>query len=179
VTAILAAMNTVQVQAGDSVYVPPGMPHAIGEGILLVEVQQPEDLSILLEWQDYDIDGPTDGHLGIGFEAALAAVDARAWNSTQIGELVVRGGANERTLAASSQEYFRAARVDVTAPTVLAAGFSVMVVLSGAGSLTPVRPESQAIPLSAGDTVLVAHSLGAFTLDGDLAILRCQPPVPD
>lgn len=176
VTAILAAMHTVEVQAGDSVYVPPGMPHAIGAGIFLVEVQQPEDLSILLEWQDYAIDGPTDGHLGIGFEAALKATDVRAWTSAEINELVVRGGVSERTLAGPSAEYFRAARFDVTAPTDFDSGFSVLVVLSGSGTLIASDPGSPTIRLSAGDTLLVAHALGAFTVEGELAFLRCQPP---
>ena len=176
VTAILAAMHTIEVHAGDSIYVPPGMPHAIGAGIFLVEVQQPEDLSILLEWQDYAIDGPAYGHLGIGFGAALNATDTRAWTSAQISALVVRGGVSDHTLADSSAEYFRASRVDVSAPTKFAAGFSVLVVLSGTGMVTASEPGSQAIPLSAGDTLLVAHALGAFTVDGKLALLRCQPP---
>jgi mannose-6-phosphate isomerase len=176
VTAMLAAMHTIEVQAGDSVYVPPGMPHAIGSGIFLVEVQQPEDLSILLEWKDYALDGPADGHLGIGFDTALAATDTRAWTSSQINELVVRGGVGQHTLADSSTEFFRASRVDVTAPTEFAAGFSVLVVLSGKGTLSTPGSQALPVPLSAGDTVLVAHALGAFSIDGKLAVLRCEPP---
>lgn len=174
VTAMLAAMHSIEVQAGDSVYVPPGMPHAIGAGIFLVEVQQPEDLSILLEWTGFALDGPADGHLGIGVDTALTATDARAWSAAQIAELVVRGGAGQHTLAESSSEFFRASRVDVSAPTEFAAGFSVVVVLSGAGTLT--AQGSPAVPLAAGDTVLVAHALGAFTIDGELSVLRCEPP---
>jgi len=176
VTAILAAMHTVEVHSGDSIYVPPGLPHAIGAGVFLVEVQQPEDLSILLEWQGYAIDGPADGHLGIGFEAALQATDTRAWSAAELSELVVRGGIGKRTLADSSAEYFRASRFDVMAPTNFGAGFSVLVVLSGSGTLVATDPGSPAIPLSAGDTLVLAHALGAFTIDGELAILRCQPP---
>lgn len=175
VTEMLAAMHSIEVHAGDSVFVPPGMPHAIGAGIFLVEVQQPEDLSILLEWKDFAIDGPADGHLGIGFEAALAATDTRAWPSAQIQTLVVHGGTHDRTLAESSAEFFRASRVDVSAPTEFAAGFGVVVVLSGNGMLT--APGSEGFPLAAGDTVLVAHALGAFTIVGELAVLRCEPPL--
>ncbi|TFD29122.1 class I mannose-6-phosphate isomerase [Cryobacterium sp. TMT2-23] len=177
VAAIMAAMHVIEVNAGDSIYVPPGLPHAIGAGIFLVEVQQPEDLSILLEWQDFAIDGPADGHLGIGFETALQATDIRAWTLGQINELVVRGGANGHTLAASSAEYFRASRVDVTAPTAFDSGFGVLVVLSGKGTLTPSGPGAPRIELSAGDTLLLAYALGSFTLDGELSVLRCQPPV--
>jgi mannose-6-phosphate isomerase len=75
VPAMLAAMNRVSVTPGDVVYVPAGVPHAIGAGILLVELQEPSDLSILLEWEGFAIDGRRDGHLGLGFPTALRAVD--------------------------------------------------------------------------------------------------------
>ena len=39
------------------VLVPAGVLHAIGEGVLLVELQEPEDLSILLEWRGFELDG--------------------------------------------------------------------------------------------------------------------------
>ena len=47
---MLAATNRVPVRAGDAIVCPAGVPHAIGEGILLVEVQEPTDFSVLLEW---------------------------------------------------------------------------------------------------------------------------------
>ena len=65
VRTLLGAMHQLEVSTGDAVLVPAGMPHAIGAGVFLVEVQEPEDLSILLEWRDFAIDGPRDGHLGL------------------------------------------------------------------------------------------------------------------
>lgn len=46
---MLDLMHSIDVEPHDTVYVPPGLLHAIGPGILLAEVQEPEDLSILLE----------------------------------------------------------------------------------------------------------------------------------
>jgi hypothetical protein len=68
---LLASLNTVPVAAGDTVLVPAGLPHAIGQGVLLVELQEPTDLSVLLEWEGFAIDGRAQGHLGLGFELAL------------------------------------------------------------------------------------------------------------
>ena len=48
--AILGSLNKVPVAAGDTWLVPAGVPHAIGAGITLVELQEPTDFSILLEW---------------------------------------------------------------------------------------------------------------------------------
>jgi len=58
---MLEAMHEVSVTPGDGVYIPPGLPHAIGAGVFLLELQEPEDLSILLEWKGFNVDGVVDG----------------------------------------------------------------------------------------------------------------------
>ena len=62
---MLAALQRVPVAAGDAVLVPAGTLHAIGAGILLLELQEPTDLSVLVEWKPF---GVTDGseHLAAG-----------------------------------------------------------------------------------------------------------------
>jgi len=47
--AMLAAMHELPVAPGDMVFVPAGTAHAIGDGILLLELQEPTDFSVLLE----------------------------------------------------------------------------------------------------------------------------------
>lgn len=174
VDAMLAAMHRIEVGAATSVYVPPGLPHSIGAGVFLVEVQEPEDMSILLEWRDFEIDGTSEGHLGIGFEKALRAVDRRGWADAEIHALVVRAARSGRTLAPGSEQYFRVERHEVTGTTVLDAGFSVIVVLEGAGSFTAA--DGLESSLQRGDTVLVPHASGKLTVIGDVTLLRCRPP---
>ena len=69
--ALLGALNPVAVSAGDAVFVPAGVPHAIGEGILIVELQEPTDLSVLLEWDGFGIDDEQAATLGLGWDVAL------------------------------------------------------------------------------------------------------------
>ena len=175
VEAMLAAMHRVEVRPGDSVYVPPGCPHAIGAGVFLVEVQEPEDLSILLEWKDFAIDGPADGHLGLGFETALQAADTAALKPADLDALVVRAGTGEATLSEAAARYFRAERADIDGTAVLDAGFSILVVLSGEGTLTA---DGRRFPLSRGNTVLVPFAAGELQVDGSLSVVRCRPPRP-
>lgn len=47
---LLASMNSFPVAPGDTVLVPAGLPHALGAGVFVVELQEPTDWSILLEW---------------------------------------------------------------------------------------------------------------------------------
>jgi mannose-6-phosphate isomerase len=69
---MLAHMNEVRVRPGDGVVVPAGQAHATGAGVFLVEVQEPTDFSILLEWSATTA-SRDEAHLGLGFDVALAA----------------------------------------------------------------------------------------------------------
>ena len=175
---MLAAMTPLAVRAGDSVFVPPGLPHAIGEGALLVEVQEPTDLSILLEWRDFRLDGERDGHLGLGFGIALDAVDRSEWNADRLAGLVGRGSRRTGSLLpVMADPYFRVERIEVDGRVRLDAGYSIVVATEGRGTLTGTA-EAEPLDLAAGATVLVPHAAGELEVTGRLELLRCRPPRP-
>src|SRR5215211_3314689 len=66
VDALLGSLHHLVVRPGDLVFVPAGVPHAIGGGALIVELQEPTDFSILCEWKGFPVD-PHDAHLGLGW----------------------------------------------------------------------------------------------------------------
>src|SRR4051812_14737540 len=103
---MLAATNRVPVQAGDGVLCPAGVPHAIGAGVLLVEVQEPTDFSVLLEYQGFALDGPAEGHLKLGYDLALECVDRSTWTPERLAEL--RG--TDRLLPRTADPFFAADR---------------------------------------------------------------------
>lgn len=168
--AMLGLMHEVSVQAGDCVFVPHGVLHAIGAGILLAEVQEPEDLSILLEWKDFDLDGENDGHLGLGFDLALSAVELRGRTDDEVEALVRRGVAEGSTLPAEADAYFRLDRVDGRRD--FPAGFGIVIALVEGVRLTLASGSSRL--LAAGSTTLVPYSAGTFRIDG--AALIARPP---
>src|SRR3954466_12738451 len=53
--ALVDAVHRREVRPGDAVLVPSGTAHYIGEGILVTELQEPTDLSILLEWDGFAV----------------------------------------------------------------------------------------------------------------------------
>lgn len=120
VTSLLAATNEVAVAAGDAVLCPAGMPHAIGAGILLVELQEPTDLSVLLEWDGFPLSAD-DAFLGLDPELALRCVDRQVCGPDRLDAL--RTPAPGSLLPAEAAPYFRAEPV-------------------GAGSGTPGSPSS-------------------------------------
>ncbi|CCH86910.1 Mannose-6-phosphate isomerase [Modestobacter italicus] len=173
VEVLLAAMHRVEVAPGDAVLVPAGLPHAIGAGVLLVEVQEPEDLSILLEWRGFALDGERDGHLGLGFDLALQAADLSGWSPERIDSLVVRRRGPGPVLPERAAEFFRVDRVLGGDP--LAASFGVVVVTRGQGRLR-AADDGWTATVGAGQTLLVPHGAGALALDGDVEALWCRPP---
>jgi mannose-6-phosphate isomerase len=179
--ALRDVVNRVPVAPGDALLCPAGVPHAIGAGILLVELQEPTDFSVLLEWRDHAIDGDTAGHLGLGYERALTAVDRTAWDRERLASLrgpgprgAPRAGGN--VLPAGADRYFRAELLDGDAGGRLGPDFSVLVVLEGGGTLT--TDEGHSVPISAGSTVLIPYAAGGTALTGPLTALRCRPPAP-
>lgn len=172
---LLDRMHTVRVDAGDTVFVPPGLLHAIGDGILLVEVQQPEDLSILLEWHGFELDGALDGHLGLGFPAALSGVERSARTAAEVDALVRRAPGPGPVLAPASAPFFRLDLVEVPSAAPLPSGFGVLVVLDGSVTLRAVAGDVRA---TAGSTVLVPAGAGGVSLLGSARVLHCRPPAP-
>lgn len=173
--AMLGAMHTLRLRAGDAVLVPAALPHAIGEGAFVVELQEPTDLSILMEWTGFRIDGAALGHLGLGFGTALAAVNRRAWTAAEVEALRGADASTVGELLPAAAEFFRAERC--RGPVTWEPGFAVVVVVAGQGTLR--ADDGSVVPLRPGQTLLLPHSAGAVDVSGavDLALLRCRPPV--
>ena len=167
--AMLAAMHELPVAAGDTVFVPAGTPHAIGAGILMVELQEPTDFSITLEWNGFELT-EDECHLGLGWQRALPALDRSGWDRDRVAAL---RGTPDRMLAGDAAPYFRADRVSGGAA--LEPGYAVIVAVRGEGTLVTGEGE-QAI--RTGAAVLVPHAAGAGELRGAVETIRCRPPDP-
>jgi mannose-6-phosphate isomerase len=168
---MLAATNRVPVRAGDAVLCPAGLPHAIGAGVFLVEVQEPTDFSVLLEWTGF-ADGPDAGHLGLGYELALSCVDRQAWAPDRLDGL--RGPRGSRLLPAPADPFFAVERLRPGAgSSTMEPAFSVVVVTAGAGELSSEHAPPLAV--RAGHTVLVPFGAGRCALRGQVGAVRCKP----
>lgn len=175
--ALLASLHRRPVRAGDTVLVPAGVPHAIDAGIFVLELQEPTDLSALLEWEGFAVDGERDGHLGLGFPTVLDALRLDPLPPGEREALVrasgLTGGEVRSLLADRADGYFRAdllpggGRVD--------AGFAVVLVLAGSGVVTTER--GAAVPVDRGAAFVVPWAAGGWGLQGAEAVV-CRPPLP-
>jgi mannose-6-phosphate isomerase len=183
-SAVLGAMHEIRVREGDTVLVPAGLPHAVGAGVFLVELQEPTDFSVLLEWEGFDLDGKRDGHLGLGFDVALACVDRSGWGGEEVARLSSRRQASpadrpgvEALFPPEADPFFRAERIRPGgSSSSLPAGFSIVVVAGGRGRLE--SGSESVLEVERGATVLIPFAAGDCRLVGALEAVRCLPPDP-
>ncbi len=180
--ALMGALQTKPVRTGDAMLVPAGLPHTVPAGIFVLELQEPTDLSILLEWQGFAVDGFKDGHLDLGFDLALQAVDCSAISSTDLDRLVMSADALNAAglrsvFPAQADPYFRAQRIDSSAgPVAVDAGFAILLVTHGSGI---VRSDAGSFEVARGDVLLIPYAAGDWSLDGGAIAVACRPPSPD
>ena len=175
--AMLGALNPLPVRAGDAIFVPAGTPHAIGDGILIVELQEPSDMSVLLEWDGFGIEDDDEATLGLGWERALRCVHHAALDASALRGPDRNGdGSVTRLLPPAADRFFRADRIAPGPVAELEAGFAILVVTDGGGTLHSEHAEP--LDVRRGDTLLVPWAAGTSRLEGDLVALACRPPDP-
>lgn len=175
-TGLLNSLEFKQVQAGDAVFVPAGVPHAIESGIFVLELQEPTDLSILLEWDGFAVDGDKDGHLNLGFETALDALQLEPLTDKQQGQIISRFESTQSISHAIfksiADDFFRADYLTGDSRRV-EPGFGVFLALAGNGVMK--FSNASAIGVNIGDAIVVPHSAGELSIENCAGILS-RPP---
>lgn len=173
--AVEPLLHRFEPKAGDCVLVPAGTVHAIGAGIVLVEVQQMSDATFrVYDWGRLGADGrPRPLHL----DHALESID---FERGPVGPVTPRSepsvGGRREGLCASP--YFRLERVEVTEPTLLGRvdRFTVLIGLKG---LALIEHEGLGYRLSRGQCLLLPASIGPCTVaaeDDPATVLTCVVP---
>lgn len=185
---MLAHMNRIVVERGMGILVPAGTAHAIDGGIFLAEVQEPTDLSILLEWS-VTTSTRDESHLGLGFDTVMGAVSTKALPQSAIEHLVVLHDLDARTTAPVSllpeaaDPYFQlfavssaggAEGADSEDADPVDAGFSVALALGGAGSLVS-EASGDTVGFTAGEVFAVPVGFGPWTVSGAGSVLVAGP----
>ena len=173
---LLDSLNFLEVKAGDAVFVPAGVPHAIEAGIFVLELQEPTDLSILLEWDGFAVDGDKDGHLNLGYETALDALKFDPLTEAENLEIITRfessANSSHRIFNSIADDFFRADYL-VGDSRKVDAGFGVFLVLSGDGEMD--FENYGKLKVQIGDAIVIPHCAGAFTVSGCKGIIS-RPP---
>jgi mannose-6-phosphate isomerase len=176
--ALLASLRRSEVSVGDAILVPAGVAHAIDAGIFLLELQEPTDLSALLEWEGFAVDGIKDGHLGLGFETVTDALKLDPLTDSEFESLILRnvlsGGALRSILPLKADGYFRAHLAPQAGD--FEPGFAIALVLNGSGTVTFANADTMEI--TQGDALVIPHAAGNYSVSGANVII-CRPPLAE
>jgi mannose-6-phosphate isomerase len=164
---LLDTMHRLPVAAGDTIFVPAGVPHVIGADIVLLELQEPSDLSLVLEWQGAMTE--QQAFLGLARGLVLGAVERHA---VDVAHLTSRRGAH--LFPREADRFFRA-RI-AGGGDELEPAYSVLIVTDGEGELRPTNAEP--VCVSRGSVLLVPFASGAVALSGACRAVQCRPPLP-
>ena len=175
-TGLLNSLEFKQVRAGDAVFVPAGVPHAIESGIFVLELQEPTDLSILLEWDGFAVDGDKDGHLNLGFDTALDALRLDPLSDEQQGQIISRFESSDLIshgiFKSIADNFFRADYLTGDSRKI-EPGFGIFLALAGSGLMrfSNVDP----LEVNIGDAIVIPYSAGELSLENCAGILS-RPP---
>ncbi|HHW09414.1 MAG TPA: hypothetical protein GXX29_05520, partial [Firmicutes bacterium] len=195
--ATAALLHKIPVRPGDMFIIQARVPHAIGPGIFMAEVQQPADITILA---DRAIGGRTVPeercHLGIGWEKALDcfAFDGCSLEETrrrwQLQPRLLRtepSGSEWELIGSSVSKYFCATRLGVTGSFRCPGGAAhTVLVLAGEGTVEAATAggDSAASPwrkrIKQGDALFFPcqvpdHIYKSADPSQELRVLRCFP----
>ena len=176
---ILGSMNRVTVRTGDAIFVPAGTPHAIGAGAFIIELQEPTDFSVMLEWREFGMPDRESEQLGMSAELSLQCFNRHQLTAAELAQCHRHATPNDGGVAAlfpkQAEPFFQAHEIVVKDRGELDAQYAVLIVLDGAGTL---RTPTAELYLRRGSTVLIPYSAGPTTLHGTLRAIRCLPGDP-
>jgi mannose-6-phosphate isomerase len=169
-------LQSYAVHSSDTFFVPAGMPHTIGPGMVLCEVQEYSDLTYrIYDFCRVDATGkPRELHV----EKALQVMTFGESRGGRVAPLPLPGERVKKVLLAACR-YFAAERWDfrATVQTESTPGhFELFVILEGTGHI-----HSQGSPLlyKRGDCWLMPASLGRFSLQPEHSTAAIRTYVPD
>lgn len=169
---LLDDVNVVPVKPGDVVFIPSGMLHAIGEGILLAEVQQSSNSTYrVFDYMRRDKNGNL-RELHVKKAVDVMNLSVTDVNFSAEGSPEKTGDALKTYLTGC--QYFKMTRVELDGAytdTADETSFVSLLVLDGEGKITSADGE---IALKKGSSIFIPAAKGEYTVSGKLEILETR-----
>lgn len=185
ISGMLECFDRIPVRPGDCLMVPAGVPHAIGEGIFMIELQQPSDWVVRCEFTVGDHTLPPEARfMGLELADCLGIFDfhaytADSWRQRPRTLAKSSDSLEEEMIAPPHQKYFRLRRLRGNGPAAFdATEPAVLIVTKGGGTL---RCGENRFPLRSGETFLLPSSPGRAAwqpASAEWEFLLAQSPKP-
>ncbi|MBE0676366.1 MAG: class I mannose-6-phosphate isomerase, partial [Bacteroidales bacterium] len=187
--ALLSCFEKVPIKPGDVFMVPGGMPHAIGEGVFMIEIMEPTDFAVRIEFERGGYVLPEESRFmnrGIDFAISMfnfQATPIEAIRKNYFAEPRVVDKQNQSIeyalIDAQKTPCFSVNRIIVNDRfNKEADSFYIGIVTKGSGN---VQIDHQLYPVKEGSKFLVPFQTGSVTFKSDngMEIITTFPPSAD
>ena len=176
VEAMLSSMHRFEVKKGDFIFVAGGVPHAIGKGCFLAELQEPTDLMVIPEQVTPSGVKLSDEklHCGLGFDkmfdcflyegAEREETRKKYFLSPEKIDNNIKVIVDEKTT-----DKFKLYEIETTSEYVYEMNsYGIVLITSGEGEIS-------GLPVKTGDRLFVSENEKEIRIKGTMKILVCRP----
>jgi mannose-6-phosphate isomerase len=182
--------DRIAVQPGDMLFIPGGLPHAIGGGLFMVEIMEPSDLVVRFEFERNGYTLPeSERYMNRGLDFCLDFVDFGARSESTVRrehmfkprteEAYGNGSHRQALIGTGTTPCFQVKKSVINGVvTREESSFYIGVVTQGACTL---QTGTETIELARYDKFFCPAGLGAYTIESQqgVQILECFPPVSE
>lgn len=164
----------VDIKKGDVLYIPAGMVHAIGPGILICEIQQNSDTTYrVFDWNRLDNEG---NQRELHIDKALDVIDFEGLHSSEKTKGIdVKEKNGIRTYLAACP-YFAIEKLDIKGSIEEEANgekFHILTVIEGQGC---IDYDGEMQTFKRGDSIMIPACLGDYSINGEYTLLKSYIP---
>lgn len=183
---ILSCFEKIPIKPGDVFMVPGGMPHAIGEGVFMIEIMEPTDFAVRIEFERGGYVLPEESRfMNRGIDFAVSMFDFTPTSIESIREkyfcepsvLSIQNQSTEYVLINHERTpCFSVTRIDVRDKYVKEfKGFYIGIVSKGSGTIVV---DHQKFPLNEGMKFFIPYETNSVVFESDNAmeIIATYPP---
>ncbi|MFD2671194.1 type I phosphomannose isomerase catalytic subunit [Marinicrinis sediminis] len=172
---ILDTLQEVEVQTGDTFYIPAGTVHALKAGVIVAEIQQNSDTTYrLYDYNRPGLDGkPRELHIGDSLNVTAYGDSGATRKQTDLSK------AHEwLNLAVSPYFVTNKGLVDGAWTIEQVSGtFQIIMVCEGNGQIAwSGQDDADSLDLQPGDALLIPANLESYTLSGNMTVLQSHLP---
>jgi len=167
-------LNYVSVKPGDFLNIPAGLVHAIGEGIVLAEVQQNSNTTYRV--YDYDRVDKNGNKRPLHVEKALEVIDFKSSCFSEKAEGLGYDESEYSRCIKIVNNYFAIEHIDLHGSITEDADgskFYIYIFTQGSGQ---IKYQGGSIDVRFGETVLIPASLGEYTIEGTITAIKTYVP---
>ncbi|WP_429971799.1 type I phosphomannose isomerase catalytic subunit [Fructilactobacillus sp. Tb1] len=163
-------LNPIAVKPGDMIYVSAGTLHALGAGIVALEIEQSSDDT--LRFYDFDrVDAETGKKRPLQVDEAIEVTNFPNVEPDKKMTLPITDKDNKAQTSILRAKYFKVSKINNDKPAVFTTknNYSINIVIDGTGSLII---DNQKYQVNKGMTFVLPSPISEYQLEGNLDIIR-------